>query len=119
MRASSSSIEKSSSSNGAAMSEKGNLSKNNSLKVNVTPTSPSQDASNSNEMLKSEIAPSRRKVILGRGYSLMDWIRVTKTTPDLAGNNGILQRVTYEELAKHNTEDDCWLALFGKLTNKL
>ena len=54
---------------------------------------------------------------MGPGYSLMDWIRYTRQTPDLAGNQGILRRVTVEELAKHNKNDDCWLAIYDKVYN--
>ena len=60
---------------------------------------------------------SRKKVSLGKGYSLMDWIRVTKENPNIAGNYGIMRKITPEELALHNKEDDCWLALFGKVYN--
>ena len=65
------------------------------------------------KVLKTKETDSRKKIILGKGYSLMDWIRFTKETPDLAGNQGILRKITYEELAKHNKEDDCWLAIYG------
>ena len=42
-----------------------------------------------------------KKMVLGKGYSLMDWIRVSKGTPNIAGNNGIMRPISYEELAKH------------------
>jgi cytochrome b involved in lipid metabolism len=72
------------------------------------------DVKNSNDDTNKPIdPPPRKKVILGRGFSLMDWIRFTKETPDLAGNQGIMRTITYEELAKHNKEDDCWLAIYG------
>jgi cytochrome b involved in lipid metabolism len=72
----------------------------------------SLSASNSG---KSEL--NRKKVILGPGYSLMDWIRLGRQTPDLAGTQGMLRMVTLEELAKHNKKNDCWLAIYDKVYN--
>jgi len=60
---------------------------------------------------------ARRKVSLGKGYSLMDWIRYSKGTPNIAGNDGIQRKITLEELAKHNREDDCWTAIYDKVYN--
>lgn len=88
-----------------------NIENNNNIKMDQNKTT--------NELMpKSELSPNnRKKVNLGRGYSLMDWIRLTRTQPDLAGNNGVLKKITHEELAKHNRQDDCWLALFDKVYN--
>ena len=61
---------------------------------------------------------ARRKVSLAKGYSLMDWIRYSKGTPNIAGNNGVQRKITLEELAKHNKEDDCWTAIYGKINVK-
>ena len=83
-----------------------------------TPTVPPplnnlNDDKDNNFSLKSQSLEPRKKITLGRGFSLMDWIRFTKESVDLAGNQGVLKKVTYEELAKHNKEDDCWLAIYG------
>lgn len=56
---------------------------------------------------------TRKKVALGKGYSLMDWIRTTRDSADLSGTNGIPRQVTHDELIKHNTDDDCWTVLYG------
>ena len=56
---------------------------------------------------------ARRKVSLGKGFSLMGWIRFSKSTPNIAGNNGILRPITHDELLKHNKEDDCWTVIYG------
>lgn len=55
----------------------------------------------------------RNKVSLGPGRSLMDWIRLGKTGQDLTGVGGQPIDVTTEELAKHCTDGDVWMALNG------
>lgn len=91
----------------SAASETNNNNKSNSVAPAAAPATDT-DVSSSDK---------RKKFILGKGYSLMDWIRHTKEVPDLAGNKGIPQRVTPEELAKHNKIDDCWLAIYDKVYN--
>lgn len=59
----------------------------------------------------------RNKVALKPGHSLMGWIRLASTAKDLSGTNGKTIEVTPEELAKHDQEEDCWVALKGNVYN--
>ena len=60
-----------------------------------------------------------KKVQLGAGYSQMDWMRLTKREPDLAGLRGASRKrkISAEEVATHNTAEDCWTVLRGKVDN--
>eukprot|EP00127_Corallochytrium_limacisporum_P007216 Clim_evm89s243 gene=Clim_evmTU89s243 len=60
----------------------------------------------------------RAKVPLQKGRSLMDWIRLmNERGPALNGIGGRKMRVTMEELAKHNTREDAWMAVNGVVYN--
>ena len=54
-----------------------------------------------------------RRANLGPGCSMMDWIRLCKNTPDMAGNGGTPRPVSSKELASHCTEDDAWTCYKG------
>ena len=56
----------------------------------------------------------RNKVALKKGFSLMDWVRLTKSGRDLAGTGGKILKVTRKELAKHRSKRDCWMAINGE-----
>ena len=60
----------------------------------------------------------RNKVSLKPGFSLMEWIRLTKSGKDLAGTGGKFIDVTAEELRKHRKRGDAWIALNGKFQIK-
>lgn len=59
------------------------------------------------------VAGKRPKVALQPGRSLMDWIRLGSSGKDIQGFGGNKMTVTMEELAKHDTEEDCWMLLRG------
>jgi len=70
-----------------------------------------------------QIAGSKKgKVALGKGFSLMDWIRLTKSGKDLSGVggprvNGKIREVTRKELRQHRKRKDAWMALNGAVYN--
>ena len=56
---------------------------------------------------------SRSKVALKPGRSLMNWIHLANSGQDIQGLAGRNIAVTPSELSKHNTPDDCWMAIRG------
>lgn len=65
----------------------------------------------------SATGTTRNKVALKPGFSLVGWIRLTNSGIDLTGTKGKRFSVSLEELKKHNTKDDCWTAIRGKVYN--
>jgi cytochrome-b5 reductase len=62
--------------------------------------------------------PPRRKVPFEKGFSQVDWVRLTQTHPDLAGlgPGGRPRRgITLQEVAQHASRDDCWTVLRGRV----
>ena len=93
-------------------------------KLTQKETSLQQDQGNLSEMLGVPSFPAaaspqrqggRNKVALKPGRSLMDWVRFANGATDVQGFRGKINVVTPEELAKHCTEDDCWIAIRGEL----
>mmetsp|Transcript_20720 Transcript_20720/g.39391 ORF Transcript_20720/g.39391 Transcript_20720/m.39391 type:complete len:211 (-) Transcript_20720:408-1040(-) len=60
----------------------------------------------------------RKKVPVQPQCSQMAWMSLTKKTPDLAGLKGAPPgRLTLPDVKKHNTAEDCWIVLRGKVYN--
>ncbi|KAG5677056.1 hypothetical protein PVAND_006840 [Polypedilum vanderplanki] len=59
----------------------------------------------------------RNKVALKQGFSLVGWIRLVNSGEDLTGTNGKRFSVSLQELSKHNKQNDCWMAIRGKVYN--
>ncbi|KAL4186142.1 hypothetical protein AMTRI_Chr09g12760 [Amborella trichopoda] len=75
--------------------------------------------SDTNPLIASKRPRVRTKVPFEKGYSQMDWLRVTRTHPDLAGLNGRSNRrlITMDEVKQHKTEGSIWTVLKGRVYN--
>ncbi|KAL3516456.1 hypothetical protein ACH5RR_023358 [Cinchona calisaya] len=62
---------------------------------------------------------ARTKVPFEKGYSQMDWMRLTRTHPDLAGLNGQSngRLISLNEVKQHQTEGSMWTVLKGRVYN--
>ncbi|XP_075980323.1 cytochrome b5 reductase 4 isoform X2 [Anticarsia gemmatalis] len=72
------------------------------------------DSESENE---DEWSNPRNKCALQPGHSLMDWIRLGNSGKDLTGVGGRIRPVSPGELATHNTLNDAWLAIRGRVYN--
>lgn len=98
-----------------------------SLSFSVTNTaseSTKSDAKDSPQKLseqKSSVKKPtvRAKVPFEKGYSQMDWLKLTRTHPDLAGLKGQSNRrlISMDEVRKHKTEGEMWTVLKGRVYN--
>ncbi|CAH8321224.1 unnamed protein product [Eruca vesicaria subsp. sativa] len=91
-----------------------------SLSFTVTDSSSSSKPSNeSSEIIKARKPITRTKVPFEKGYSQMDWLKLTRTHPDLAGLKGESNRrlISMEEVKKHKTGDSMWTVLKGRVYN--
>ncbi|EIE25832.1 cytochrome b5, partial [Coccomyxa subellipsoidea C-169] len=59
------------------------------------------------------------KIPLEKGYSQMDWLRLSRGSQDLAGRQGqpLRRDITMEEVKAHRTKSDAWTVLRGKVYN--
>lgn len=95
--------------------------KDNNMKAPVTQTS---GGAESNVPLQAKPSTkkkptARAKVPFEKGYSQMDWLKLTQTHPDLAGLKGQSNRrlISLEEVKKHKTGDCIWTVLKGRVYN--
>lgn len=72
---------------------------------------------NPNSASGSATGNPRNKTALKPGFSLVGWIRLANSGEDLTRTGGKRFPVSKEELAKHCTADDCWIAVRGRVYN--
>ncbi|KAK2991756.1 hypothetical protein RJ640_015490 [Escallonia rubra] len=84
----------------------------------------SEDAGNSVKASEGNRTSARKpvpraKVPFEKGYSQMDWFKVTRTHPDLAGLNGKSNKrlISLSEVKQHQTEGSMWTVLKGRVYN--
>lgn len=76
-----------------------------------------------NGLQKEKIAikkpAARAKVPFEKGYSQMDWLKLTRTHPDLAGLKGRSNRrlISMDEVKLHKVEGSIWTVLKGRVYN--
>ncbi|KAJ7949207.1 Cytochrome b5 domain-containing protein [Quillaja saponaria] len=61
----------------------------------------------------------RAKVPFEKGHSQMDWLKLTRTHPDLAGLKGQSNKrlISLNEVRQHQTEGSMWTVLKGRVYN--
>ncbi|KAF9665703.1 hypothetical protein SADUNF_Sadunf16G0151200 [Salix dunnii] len=62
---------------------------------------------------------ARSKVPFEKGFSQMDWLKLTRTHPDLAGLKGQSNKrlISMDEVKQHQTEGSMWTVLKGRVYN--
>ncbi|XP_043721788.1 cytochrome b5 domain-containing protein RLF-like [Telopea speciosissima] len=62
---------------------------------------------------------ARAKVPFEKGYSQMDWLKLTRTHPDLAGIKGQSNKrlISMDEVKQHQQEGSTWTVLKGHVYN--
>ncbi|KAL8496051.1 hypothetical protein ACS0TY_019961 [Phlomoides rotata] len=99
-----------------------------SLSFNVVDASPKQagqvvagSSSNFSPEKKTPVRKSapRAKVPFEKGYSQMDWLKLTRTHHDLAGLKGQSNRrvISLSEVKQHQSEGSMWTVLKGRVYN--
>ncbi|KAG2309979.1 hypothetical protein Bca52824_021536 [Brassica carinata] len=91
-----------------------------SFTVTDSSSSSSKPSNESSEILKARKPITRTKVPFEKGYSQMDWLKLTRTHPDLAGLKGESNRrlISMDEVKKHNKSgDSMWTVLKGRVYN--
>ncbi|ESR52315.1 cytochrome b5 domain-containing protein RLF [Citrus sinensis] len=88
------------------------------LSYNVIDASSSSAAGTSVKVASRKPA-SRAKVPFEKGYSQVDWLRLTQTHPDLAGLKGQSNKrlITMDEVKQHQSEGSMWTVLKGRVYN--
>ncbi|XP_057456945.1 cytochrome b5 domain-containing protein RLF-like [Lotus japonicus] len=71
------------------------------------------------QMISAKKPIVRTKVPFEKGYSQMDWLKLTRTHPDLAGLKGQSNRrlISKDDVKKHQTEGHMWTVLKGRVYN--
>ncbi|KAL1222267.1 Cytochrome b5 domain-containing protein RLF [Cardamine amara subsp. amara] len=91
-----------------------------SLSFTVIDSSSSKKQSNEpSDNFKAPRPITRTKVPFEKGYSQMDWLKLTRTHPDLAGLKGESnkRRISMDEVKKHRLGDSMWTVLKGRVYN--
>ncbi|CAL5079366.1 unnamed protein product [Urochloa decumbens] len=99
---------------------RGSVSTQDNMKEPITQTSGGAESNVSSQAKPSLKKPAaRKKVPFEKGYSQMDWLKLTQTHPDLAGLKGQSNRrlISLEEVKQHKTGDFIWTVLKGRVYN--
>ncbi|KAM3358380.1 cytochrome b5 domain-containing protein RLF [Capsicum galapagoense] len=107
-----------------------------SLSFSVIDTSPGNQESGTSAQVASkdgifsvqtsqkQIKPARKPVVRAKvpfekGYSQMDWLKLTRTHPDLAGLKGQSNKrlISMVEVKEHQNADAMWTVLKGRVYN--
>ncbi|XP_044489787.1 cytochrome b5 domain-containing protein RLF isoform X1 [Mangifera indica] len=89
------------------------------LAFNVIDASSSSSDAKTSVKVPARKPVSRTKVPFEKGYSQVDWLRLTQTHPDLAGLKGQSNKrlITMEEVEQNKKEGSMWTVLKGRVYN--
>lgn len=96
------------------------LKKSSDLSRKVASLDVGTSVTNSQGQKSSARKPAARtKVPFEKGYSQMDWLKLTQTHPDLAGLKGQSNKrlISMNEVKQHQNEGSMWTVLKGRVYN--